>query len=167
MGSGRKWQQKLGPGFLGCRSRPATGRQPVLSEAHGEEHSARTRKVLAYFIMLPGVGVSMLNGFLKLHQVEHKRSKYIVTPISTSSPRPFPEEMATIFYSITFQWIHFWLAVMMNKENMNHYPVLVWTITLHMDQKSVRDLKSSPSLLVSNDDQNTYLPSLCLWQDMA
>lgn len=57
----------------------------------------------------------------------------------------------------------------MNKENPDHYPVgttaLVWTMALHSDQKSIWDLKLT--FLVSNDDQYTDFPSLCLWQEMA
>lgn len=65
-------------GLLG-RYRPQMGR-PMSSGAHGEEGSARMWKALTYFVALPGVGVSMLNVFLKSHQGEHERPEFIAYP---------------------------------------------------------------------------------------
>uniref|UniRef100_A0A4W2IGW9 Glutamyl-tRNA(Gln) amidotransferase subunit C, mitochondrial n=1 Tax=Bos indicus x Bos taurus TaxID=30522 RepID=A0A4W2IGW9_BOBOX len=57
-------------GLLG-RSRLQLSRC-MSSGAHGEEGSARMWKALTYFVALPGVGVSMLNVFLKSHHGEEK-----------------------------------------------------------------------------------------------
>ncbi|KAH0518389.1 Cytochrome c oxidase subunit 6A1, mitochondrial [Microtus ochrogaster] len=79
-------------GLLGW-ALPWVGR-PMLSGAHGEEDSARMWKALTYFVELPGVGVSMLNVFLKSQHREHPSLP--PTLISTSGPSPCPGEMVTI-----------------------------------------------------------------------
>ena len=66
------------------------------SGAHGEEGSARMWKALTYFVALPGVGVSMLNVFLKSRHEEQERPPYV-----TSGPSPFPGETVTIPSSTT------------------------------------------------------------------
>ena len=90
------------------------------------------------------------------------------TPISSSGLSPFPGEMLIIFYSIMLMQNYFQPAMRMNRENLDHYPVgttlLVWTMTLHMDQKSTWYLKLTFLLCIS-DDQYIDLPSLCLRQD--
>ncbi|XP_023576704.1 cytochrome c oxidase subunit 6A1, mitochondrial, partial [Octodon degus] len=58
------------------RSRPQVGR-PMSSGAHGGEGSARMWKALTFFVALPGVGVSMLNVFLKSHHGEEERPEFI------------------------------------------------------------------------------------------
>ncbi|EGW05308.1 Cytochrome c oxidase subunit 6A1, mitochondrial [Cricetulus griseus] len=50
------------------------------SGAHGEEGSARMWKALTYFVALPGVGVSMLNVFLKSRHAEHERPEFVAYP---------------------------------------------------------------------------------------
>ena len=37
-------------------------------------------KALTYFVALPGVGVSMLNVFLKSHHGEHERPEFVAYP---------------------------------------------------------------------------------------
>ncbi|KAK1328703.1 hypothetical protein QTO34_012278 [Cnephaeus nilssonii] len=75
-------------GLLG-RWRPQAAR-PMSSGAHGEEGSARLWKALTYFVALPGVGVSMLNVFLKSHQGEHERPEFIAYPHLRIRTKPFP-----------------------------------------------------------------------------
>ncbi|XP_014717943.3 cytochrome c oxidase subunit 6A1, mitochondrial [Equus asinus] len=75
-------------GLLG-RSRAQLGR-PMSSGAHGEEGSARMWKALTYFVALPGVGVSMLNVFLKSHQGEHERPEFVAYPHLRIRSKPFP-----------------------------------------------------------------------------
>ncbi|XP_022372973.1 cytochrome c oxidase subunit 6A1, mitochondrial isoform X2 [Enhydra lutris kenyoni] len=54
-------------------------RRPMSSGAHGEEGSA-----------LPGVGVSMLNVFLKSHHGEHERPEFVAYPHLRIRSKPFP-----------------------------------------------------------------------------
>ncbi|KAF6080843.1 cytochrome c oxidase subunit 6A1 [Phyllostomus discolor] len=61
------------------RFRPQLARS-MSSGAHGEEGSARMWKALTYFVALPGVGVSMLNVFLKSHHGEHERPEFVAYP---------------------------------------------------------------------------------------
>uniref|UniRef100_A0AC11EIC8 Uncharacterized protein n=1 Tax=Ovis aries TaxID=9940 RepID=A0AC11EIC8_SHEEP len=65
-------------GLLG-RSRLQLSRC-MSSGAHGEEGSARMWKALTYFVALPGVGVSMLNVFLKSHHGEEERPEFVAYP---------------------------------------------------------------------------------------
>ncbi|KAF7486545.1 cytochrome c oxidase subunit 6A1, mitochondrial [Marmota monax] len=71
------------------RSLPQVGR-PMSSGAHGEEGSARMWRALTYFVALPGVGVSMLNVFLKSHHGEHERPEFIAYPHLRIRTKPFP-----------------------------------------------------------------------------
>ncbi|XP_062049185.1 cytochrome c oxidase subunit 6A1, mitochondrial-like [Lepus europaeus] len=73
------------------RSRLQVGR-PMSSGAHSEEGSARMWKALTYFVMLPGVGVgvSMLNVYLKSHHEEHERPEFIAYPHLRIRSKPFP-----------------------------------------------------------------------------
>ncbi|XP_011354174.1 cytochrome c oxidase subunit 6A1, mitochondrial [Pteropus medius] len=75
-------------GLLG-RFRPRLAR-PMSSGAHGEEGSARMWKTLTYFVALPGVGVSMLNVFLKSHHGEHERPEFIAYPHLRIRSKRFP-----------------------------------------------------------------------------
>ncbi|XP_048848275.1 cytochrome c oxidase subunit 6A, mitochondrial [Brienomyrus brachyistius] len=46
--------------------------------AHGEQHqSARTWKILSFVVALPGVGVCMLNAFLKAQHHSHEQPEFI------------------------------------------------------------------------------------------
>ncbi|CAD7681870.1 unnamed protein product [Nyctereutes procyonoides] len=74
-------------GLLG-RSGAQLG-QSMLSGAHSEEGSAHIWKALTYFIALPGVGLSMLNGFLKSHHGEHERLEFIAYPHLHIRSKPF------------------------------------------------------------------------------
>ncbi|XP_064346022.1 cytochrome c oxidase subunit 6A1, mitochondrial-like [Camelus dromedarius] len=65
-------------------------RRPMSSGAHGEEGSARMWKALTYFVALPGVGVSMLNVFLKSHHEEEERPEFIAYPHLRVRSKPFP-----------------------------------------------------------------------------
>ena len=60
------------------------------SGAHGEEGSARMWKALTYFVALPGVGVSMLNVFLKSRHEEHERPPFVAYPHLRIRTKPFP-----------------------------------------------------------------------------
>ena len=86
-------------GLLG-QSGAQLGRS-MSSGTHGKEGSPHMWKPLTNFVELPGVGVSMLSVFLKLHHGEHKRPEFIAYPISKSGPSPFPGDMVIILYSIT------------------------------------------------------------------
>ncbi|NP_001177150.1 cytochrome c oxidase subunit 6A1, mitochondrial [Phacochoerus africanus] len=65
-------------------------RRPMSSSAHGEEGSARMWKTLTYFVALPGVGVSMLNVFLKSHHAEEERPEFVPYPHLRIRSKPFP-----------------------------------------------------------------------------
>ncbi|EDL19862.1 cytochrome c oxidase, subunit VI a, polypeptide 1 [Mus musculus] len=65
-------------------------RRPMSSGAHGEEGSARMWKALTYFVALPGVGVSMLNVFLKSRHEEHERPPFVAYPHLRIRTKPFP-----------------------------------------------------------------------------
>jgi hypothetical protein len=58
---------------------------------HGKEGSAQVWKAVTYFIALPGVGMSMLNVFLKWHHRQHE------TQVHHQRLSPFPGEAAAIF----------------------------------------------------------------------
>ncbi|DAA29708.1 cytochrome c oxidase subunit 6A1, mitochondrial-like [Bos taurus] len=60
------------------------------SGTHGEEGSARIWKALTYFVALPGVGVSMLNVFLKSHHGEEERPEFVAYPHLRIRSKPFP-----------------------------------------------------------------------------
>lgn len=75
-------------GLLG-RALPRVGR-PMSRGAHGEEGSARIWKALTYFVALPGVGVSMLNVFLKSRHEEHERPEFVAYPHLRIRTKPFP-----------------------------------------------------------------------------
>ena len=75
-------------GLLG-RALPRVGR-PMSSGAYGEEDSARMWKALTYFVALPGVGVSMLNVFLKSQHGEHERPEFVAYPHLRIRTKPFP-----------------------------------------------------------------------------
>lgn len=59
------------PGGRGC------GRPP---RAQSRVPAARLWRALTFFVALPGVGVSMLNVFLKSHHGEHERPEFIAYP---------------------------------------------------------------------------------------
>ncbi|XP_066226870.1 cytochrome c oxidase subunit 6A1, mitochondrial [Saccopteryx leptura] len=71
------------------RFRPQLARS-MSSGAHGEEGSARMWKALTYFVALPGVGVSMLNVFLKSRHEEHERPEFVAYPHLRIRSKPFP-----------------------------------------------------------------------------
>ncbi|KAB0348951.1 hypothetical protein FD755_004384 [Muntiacus reevesi] len=58
--------------------------QPTSRGGNGEEGEACLWKALTYFVVLPRVGVSMLNVFLKLHHGE-KRPEFIAYPFQVLS----------------------------------------------------------------------------------
>nr|XP_012422307.1 PREDICTED: cytochrome c oxidase subunit 6A1, mitochondrial [Odobenus rosmarus divergens] len=60
------------------------------SGAHGEEGSARMWKALTYFVALPGMGVSMLNVFLKSRHGGHERPELVAYPHLHIRSKPFP-----------------------------------------------------------------------------
>nr|XP_060151416.1 cytochrome c oxidase subunit 6A1, mitochondrial-like [Globicephala melas] len=78
-------------GLLG-RSRLSS--QPMSSGAHSgahsEEGSDRLWKALTFFVALPGVGVSMLNVFLKSHHGEEERPEFVAYPYIRIRSKPFP-----------------------------------------------------------------------------
>ncbi|CAO2629226.1 Cytochrome c oxidase subunit 6A1, mitochondrial [Lemmus lemmus] len=76
------------------RALPRVGR-PMSSGAHGEEGSARLWKALTYFVALPGVGVSMLNVFLKSRHEEHGRPEFVAYP----HPFPWGDGNHTLFHN--------------------------------------------------------------------
>ncbi|XP_053416261.1 cytochrome c oxidase subunit 6A1, mitochondrial-like [Nycticebus coucang] len=71
------------------RSRPQL-RRHMLSGAHGQEGSARMWRALTFFVALPGVGVSMLNVFLKSRHGEHERPEFIPYSHLRIRTKPFP-----------------------------------------------------------------------------
>ncbi|KAK2111320.1 hypothetical protein P7K49_011066 [Saguinus oedipus] len=62
---------------------------PMSSAAHSGEGSALMWKVLTFFVTLPGVGVSMLNVYLKL-QKEHETPEFVAYPHLCIRTKPFP-----------------------------------------------------------------------------
>ncbi|KAB0402389.1 hypothetical protein E2I00_018488, partial [Balaenoptera physalus] len=84
-------------GLLG-RSRLLS--RPMSSGAHGEEGSARMWKALTYFVALPGVGVSMLNVFLKSHHGEEERPEFVAYPhlrIRSKVPLAVSSSVSSLF----------------------------------------------------------------------
>ncbi|XP_048198796.1 cytochrome c oxidase subunit 6A1, mitochondrial [Perognathus longimembris pacificus] len=61
-----------------------------MSSAHSEESSARMWKALTFFVALPGVGVSMLNVFLRSRHEEHDRQEFVAYPHLRIRTKPFP-----------------------------------------------------------------------------
>nr|XP_014332407.1 PREDICTED: cytochrome c oxidase subunit 6A1, mitochondrial isoform X2 [Bos mutus] len=51
---------------------------------------SRMWKALTYFVALPGVGVSMLNVFLKSHHGEEERPEFVAYPHLRIRSKPFP-----------------------------------------------------------------------------
>ncbi|KAL1782612.1 cytochrome c oxidase subunit 6A1, mitochondrial [Sigmodon hispidus] len=47
-------------------------------------------KALTFFVALAGVGVSMLNIFLKSRHKEHKRPEFVAYPYLRIRTKPFP-----------------------------------------------------------------------------
>ncbi|XP_037598399.1 cytochrome c oxidase subunit 6A1, mitochondrial-like [Cebus imitator] len=70
------------------RSRPQLGR-PMSSAAYSREGSGCMWKVLTFFVVLPGVGVSMLNVYLK-SQKQHERPEFVAYPHLCIMTKPFP-----------------------------------------------------------------------------
>uniref|UniRef100_A0A8C8TB18 Cytochrome c oxidase subunit n=1 Tax=Peromyscus maniculatus bairdii TaxID=230844 RepID=A0A8C8TB18_PERMB len=52
--------------------------------------STRMWKALTYFVALPGMGVSMLNTFLKSQHGEHKKTEFVAYPHLRIRTKPFP-----------------------------------------------------------------------------
>ncbi|XP_038605139.1 cytochrome c oxidase subunit 6A1, mitochondrial-like [Tachyglossus aculeatus] len=80
---------------MGGRLRGATGplRRTMAtgaSGAHGDDGSALTWKLLTYLVALPGVGVSMLNAYLKQQHGGHERPEFIAYPHLRIRSKPFP-----------------------------------------------------------------------------
>ncbi|XP_053443407.1 cytochrome c oxidase subunit 6A1, mitochondrial-like [Nycticebus coucang] len=71
------------------RSRPQLGRH-MSSGTHGQEGSAHIWRALTFFVTLPGVGVSMLNVFLKSRHGEHERPEFITYSHLHIRTKPFP-----------------------------------------------------------------------------
>lgn len=121
-------------------------RRPMSSGAHGEEGSARMWKALTYFVALPGVGVSMLNVFLKSHHGEEERPEFIAYPHLRVRSKPFPwgDGNHTLFHNphvnpLPTGYEDEWrepgpLPRGDHSTGLDHY-------SAHMDQKSVWDLK--------------------------
>ncbi|TKC43385.1 hypothetical protein EI555_002376, partial [Monodon monoceros] len=68
------------PRVCGLLGRSRLLSRPMSSGAHGEEGSARLWKSLTYLVALPGVGVSMLNVFLKSRHGEEERPEFVAYP---------------------------------------------------------------------------------------
>ncbi|KAH0509513.1 Cytochrome c oxidase subunit 6A1, mitochondrial [Microtus ochrogaster] len=85
-------------GLLG-RALPRVG-WPMSSGAQGKEGSARMWKALTYFMALPGVGVSMLNVFLKSQHGEHETQVRSLPSIRIrTKPFPWGGGNHTLFYN--------------------------------------------------------------------
>uniref|UniRef100_A0A7N5KGT5 Cytochrome c oxidase polypeptide VIa n=1 Tax=Ailuropoda melanoleuca TaxID=9646 RepID=A0A7N5KGT5_AILME len=70
-----------------------------LSLAVSISGSGQMWKALSYFVVLPGVGVSVLNVFLKSHHGKHQRPKFMAYPHLHIRSKPFPwgDDYHTLF----------------------------------------------------------------------
>ncbi|XP_032484651.1 cytochrome c oxidase subunit 6A1, mitochondrial-like [Phocoena sinus] len=78
----------------GLLGRSLLSSQPMSSGAHrgthSEEGSDRLWKAPTFFVALPGVGVNMLNVFLKSHHGEEERPEFVAYPYIRIRSKPFP-----------------------------------------------------------------------------
>ncbi|KPP59002.1 cytochrome c oxidase subunit 6A, mitochondrial-like [Scleropages formosus] len=83
------------------RSSAAQSRQ-LSAVAHGEQHqSGRTWKILTFVVALPGVGVCMLNAFLKSQHHSHDQPEFIPYPHLRIRTKRFPwgDGTKTLFHN--------------------------------------------------------------------
>uniref|UniRef100_A0A452U109 Cytochrome c oxidase subunit n=1 Tax=Ursus maritimus TaxID=29073 RepID=A0A452U109_URSMA len=75
--------------------------QSMSSGTHRKEGSGQMWKALSYFVVLPGVGASVLNVFLKSHHGKHQRSKFMAYPHLRIRSKPFPwgDGYHTVFHN--------------------------------------------------------------------
>ncbi|XP_029475638.1 cytochrome c oxidase subunit 6A1, mitochondrial [Rhinatrema bivittatum] len=72
-----------------ARSLQAGGRRFSAAAQH-EGHSARTWKILTFVVALPGVGVCMLNAYLKSQHHSHEQPEFIPYSHLRIRTKPFP-----------------------------------------------------------------------------
>uniref|UniRef100_A0A8C9AGW6 Uncharacterized protein n=1 Tax=Prolemur simus TaxID=1328070 RepID=A0A8C9AGW6_PROSS len=86
---------------------PGAGSVPPTAGAasvqwHPRREAQLTFQALTYFVELPGVGVSMLNVFLKSHHGDHKRPEFLTYLLLhiRSKPSPYGDGNHTLFHSL-------------------------------------------------------------------
>lgn len=88
-GPGQMWWW-LSPGFLGCQVFLATAGSTYVQWHPWQGGLCSHVEGPDLFFMLPEVVVSMLNVFLKLHQREHERPKFVTYSHLRIRSKPFP-----------------------------------------------------------------------------
>lgn len=119
--AGQKWQWWLSPGFLGWYisfSHSWLGLCPLVPMTRRAQLTCGRPS-----LPLHSWGWEWACWMSFWHGTMHKRPRSLPIPISASGPSPFPGEPVTIFYSIILIRMHFWSAMKINKENLDHYPV--------------------------------------------
>ncbi|XP_043924820.1 cytochrome c oxidase subunit 6A, mitochondrial [Protopterus annectens] len=92
----RSWSRVLNRAFL------TQSRQFAAAAGHVESHQAgRMWKILTFVVALPGVGVCMLNAYLKMQHHSHGQPEFVAYPHLRIRSKPFPwgDGSKTLFHN--------------------------------------------------------------------
>ncbi|XP_036445970.1 cytochrome c oxidase subunit 6A, mitochondrial [Colossoma macropomum] len=65
-------------------------RRVLAAASHGQEGGVKTWKMLTYLVALPGVGVCMVNAYLKMTAHAHEPPEFIPYPHLRIRTKPWP-----------------------------------------------------------------------------
>ncbi|XP_066498515.1 cytochrome c oxidase subunit 6A2, mitochondrial [Hoplias malabaricus] len=65
-------------------------RRVLAAASHGQEGGAKTWKMLSYMVALPGVGVCMVNAYLKMVAQSHEPPEFVPYPHLRIRTKPWP-----------------------------------------------------------------------------